>query len=116
MKEGGIYEMEVDHAESGLRLRLDRRKATGAVFAAPASTMGEGPSEVTEVVDTTEDSEPEPKVVFQPNSAAEVTGPGARPVDVFHPDLIDGEELTPLYGGRVIVHTPSLPENLCYPI
>jgi peptide/nickel transport system substrate-binding protein len=116
MKEGGIYEMEVDHAESGLRLRLDRRKTTGAVFAAPASTTGEGASEVTEVVDTTEDSEPEPMVVFQPVSAAEVTGPGPRPVDVFNPDMVEGEELTPLYGGRVIIHTPSLPENLCYPI
>jgi len=108
MEAGGIYEMEVDHADSGLSLRLDRRKTTGAVFAGPAPTS--------ETTTAPEVVEPEPETNFTSNSAAEVTGPGARPVDVFHPDKIDGEELTPLYGGRVIIHTPSLPENLCYPI
>lgn len=28
----------------------------------------------------------------------------------------DAESETPLFGGRVIVHIPSLPENMCYPI
>ena len=86
MEAGGIYEMEVDHAESGLSLRLDRRKTTGAVFAGPAPTSGTPTAP--EVV------EPESKTVFTPNSAAEVTGPGARPVDVFHPDKVEDEELT----------------------
>ena len=35
-------------------------------------------------------------------------------VDRFHPDKGDGK--APLYGGRAIVHVPSLPENMCYPI
>ncbi|MDA8592430.1 ABC transporter substrate-binding protein [Planctomycetota bacterium] len=35
-------------------------------------------------------------------------------VDQFHPDKGDGK--APLYGGRAIVHVPSLPENMCYPI
>ncbi|MEM6675748.1 MAG: ABC transporter substrate-binding protein [Planctomycetota bacterium] len=35
-------------------------------------------------------------------------------LDQFHPNKGDGA--APLYGGRVIVHIPSLPENMCYPI
>ena len=34
--------------------------------------------------------------------------------DQFHPAKGDGK--APLYGGRAIVHIPSLPENMCYPI
>lgn len=44
----------------------------------------------------------------------DVVGAGAAPVDVFHPDR--EAEVTPRYGGRVIVHLASLPENICYPI
>ncbi|MEM9383319.1 MAG: hypothetical protein AAGB93_25480, partial [Planctomycetota bacterium] len=35
-------------------------------------------------------------------------------LDQFHPNK--GDDAAPLYGGRVIVHIPSLPENMCYPI
>ncbi len=44
----------------------------------------------------------------------EVVGPGPVPVDVFHPDR--EREVTPRYGGRVIVHLSAMPENICRPI
>jgi peptide/nickel transport system substrate-binding protein len=44
----------------------------------------------------------------------ETVGPGPAELDPFHPDR--EREVTPRYGGRVIVHLASLPENICYPI
>ncbi len=44
----------------------------------------------------------------------ELVGPGKSPLDPFHPDR--ETPVTPLYGGRVIVHLASLPESICYPI
>ncbi|MEM6674849.1 MAG: ABC transporter substrate-binding protein [Planctomycetota bacterium] len=41
-------------------------------------------------------------------------GPPSTTIDGFHPTKGDGA--TPLYGGRVIVHLPSLPESMCFPI
>lgn len=42
----------------------------------------------------------------------DVVGPGPAKADEFHPDR--EREVTPLYGGRVIVHLSSLPENMNY--
>lgn len=39
---------------------------------------------------------------------------GPKPFDVFHPDRETSAK--PRYGGRVIVHIASLPENICYPV
>jgi len=61
-------------------------------------------------------------VAALPASAQEVVQAGQAPVDQFHPDnqpKDDGslpEQPTPLYGGRVIVHLASMPENLNYVI
>jgi len=57
-------------------------------------------------------------VTFSGQSALAQDGGGAEMgvVDQFHPDHVDGENLAPLYGGRVIVHLSSLPKNMCYPI
>jgi peptide/nickel transport system substrate-binding protein len=44
----------------------------------------------------------------------ETVGPGAAPLDVFHPER--DTPAKPLYGGRVIVHLASLPESICYPV
>ena len=44
----------------------------------------------------------------------ERTGPGPSPVDAYHPDKDTPVE--PAWGGRVIIHLPSLPQNLCYPV
>jgi peptide/nickel transport system substrate-binding protein len=105
MESGGIYELEVEHADSGLRLRLDRRKATVGVI--PSA-----------VIPALEEEAPEPikEVKAKPakSAVAEVTGPSEAAVDVFHPDRVDGEELTPLYGGRAIVHLASMPKHMNY--
>ena len=47
-------------------------------------------------------------------AVVEVTGPGEAAADVFHPDRVEGEELTPLFGGRVIVHLASMPKHMNY--
>jgi peptide/nickel transport system substrate-binding protein len=49
-----------------------------------------------------------------PSDDDEVVGPGKAPLDPFHPDR--DTPVTPLYGGRVIVHLASLPESICYPV
>ena len=106
MESGGVYELEVEHAGSGLRLRLDRRKATAGVIssvAAPAQEEGEAPEPIKEF-----------KAKPAKSAVAEVTGPSEAAVDVFHPDRVDGEELTPLYGGRAIVHLASMPKHMNY--
>ncbi|NRA97679.1 MAG: hypothetical protein HRU14_15900, partial [Planctomycetes bacterium] len=103
MENGGLYELEVEHAESGLRLRLDRRETVVGVVSAP-TTVDEAETPTTVVPETKPDT----------GSVTEVTGPGEAPVDVFHPDKVEGEELTPLYGGRVIVHLSSLPKHINY--
>lgn len=38
---------------------------------------------------------------------------GSPPVDEFHPD--QNLEAAPLYGGTVIIHTPSMPKHMSYP-
>ena len=49
--------------------------------------------------------------------SAQLAEPGAAPVDVFHPDTLAGKpQPAPRWGGRVIVHIASLPENLNYAI
>ena len=52
--------------------------------------------------------------ICQDEAPVEVAGPGEAAKDVFHPDRDKDAEV--LYGGRVIVHLASLPENICYPI
>ncbi|QDU66655.1 ABC transporter substrate-binding protein [Engelhardtia mirabilis] len=55
-----------------------------------------------------------------PAKTTDEAGPGAAPVDVFHPDnrlLADGStpaQPDPLYGGRVIVHLSNLPKHTNY--
>ena len=103
MESGGLYELEMEHEQSGLRLRLDRRsQVAGVASLAPAAPQA------AEVV---ADAAKEPS---KKESATEVTGPGAAPVDVFHPEKVEGEELKPLYGGRVFVHLSSLPKHTNY--
>ncbi|MEO0650835.1 MAG: ABC transporter substrate-binding protein, partial [Planctomycetota bacterium] len=47
----------------------------------------------------------------------QVAKPGEAPVDVFHPDNLAGKpQPAPRWGGRVIIHIPSLPENLNYAV
>ena len=41
--------------------------------------------------------------------------PGKAPVDVFHPER-SGATVKSAFGGRVILHMSSMPENLCYPV
>ena len=43
-----------------------------------------------------------------------VVGPGPVPYDSFHPDR--DKPVTPLWGGRVIVHLEAMPKHMCYPI
>jgi peptide/nickel transport system substrate-binding protein len=52
----------------------------------------------------------DPKAV----SDDEVAGPGAAKVDEFHPE--GAVPAAPLYGGRVIVHLASMPENINYAV
>ncbi len=60
-------------------------------------------------------SEPEAtKPVMNASDEVATAGPGAAPLDVFHPER--DTPATPLYGGRVIVHLASLPESICYPV
>ena len=105
METGGLYELEMEHAESGLKLRLDRRKATAGVAYAPAPVAAEEEEEVIRVEEPVEE---------ELGAVAEVTGPAEAAVDVFHPDRVEGEELTPLYGGRAIVHLASMPKHMNY--
>lgn len=55
-----------------------------------------------------------PDVDDQVGEGVEVPKPGAASVDDFHPDK--DVPVTPLYGGRVIVHLSSMPESINYAI
>ena len=58
-----------------------------------------------------------PPVATPKPAPKETMGPGPVALDVFHPDVLAGTpQPKAAWGGRVIVHMASMPENLSYPI
>lgn len=111
MEDRGIYVFEQEYAD-GSRLHLDRRPGGMAapVYAAPAAAQaGLVPAGTTNRSTSGSGSA---SAGPEAGSVAEVRGPGDQPADVFHPDK--DEPVTPLYGGRVIVHMASLPKHTNY--
>ena len=87
-------------------------EAAAGAPAQPSAGRAEAEAETAPGVEASVPAASEP--VTSSADEIETAGPGAAPLDVFHP-----ERDTParaLFGGRVIVHLASLPESICYPV
>jgi peptide/nickel transport system substrate-binding protein len=125
MEDRGVFVYEHEYAD-GTRVLLDRRPggAVAPMMAAPwnlgaqAGAAPQQPAASTNLASGTSGRESGPSGSRRSSadqdagSVAEVRGPGDQPADVFHPDK--DVPVTPLYGGRVIVHMASLPKHTNY--
>ena len=109
MDRSELNELEV--STGGISARPSRGGGQ-AVYAVP-QPMGPVPSGVSPfaepATDAAEDAVEE-TVLADQSAGMPVRGPA--PVDSFHPEGPSGAD--PLYGGRVIVHQPSLPKHMNY--
>jgi peptide/nickel transport system substrate-binding protein len=117
MEQRGLWALEVEDA-SGVRVHIDRRAGGAAAAVVPAAgvPVQQAPGGAAGQASTTERSD----VASSATDDVGEAGPGAAVADVFHPDNQPGpdgerpESPEALWGGRVIVHVPSLPKHTNY--